>query len=78
MSEIPRQFSPPIASEKICSDRKIFFVDLKENNRGRFIKITEDVSGRRDTIMVPVEALPEFVEALSRLIEFEATLGSNS
>ena len=42
------------------------------------VKITEDVSGRRDTIMVPVEALPEFVEALSRLIEFEATLGSNS
>lgn len=73
MSEAPR-FSPPIASEKIVSDRKLFFVDLKENNRGRFIKVTEDVSGRRDTIMVPIEALPDFVDALSRLIEFEATL----
>ena len=42
----------PIASEKIVNERKIFFLDLKENQRGRFLKITEDVGGRRDTIML--------------------------
>ena len=66
--------SEPLASEKITIDRKIFFLDLKENNRGRFLKITEDVGGRRDTIMLPAEAFMDFVEALERLIEFESKL----
>jgi hypothetical protein len=61
--------SGPLYTEKVLSDRKIFFLDLKENNRGRFIKITEDVRGRRDTIIVPVEALDEFMEALSRVAD---------
>lgn len=64
----------PIASEKIVNDRKVFFLDLKENNRGRFLKITEDVGGRRDTIMLPAEAFQEFAEALNRLVEFESKL----
>ena len=68
--------SEPIASEKIVNDRKIFFLDLKENQRGRFLKITEDVGGRRDTIMLPAPAFHDFLEALKRLVEFEQTLGS--
>lgn len=70
-----RQMNDPIASEKITVDRKIFFLDLKENNRGRFLKITEDVGGRRDTIMLPAEAFKDFAEAYARLIAFERTLG---
>jgi len=66
--------TPPIATEKVMVDRKIFFLDLKENQRGRVLKITEDVGGRRDTIMLPSEAFKEFAEALQRLIEFEAKL----
>jgi hypothetical protein len=69
-----RQGSEPLASEKISIERKIFFLDLKENNRGRFLKITEDVGGRRDTIMLPAEAFTDFSEALTRLITFERTL----
>ncbi|MFT4638916.1 MAG: hypothetical protein ACI8T1_002239 [Verrucomicrobiales bacterium] len=60
---------PPLYTEKIISDRKIFFLDLKENNRGRFVKITEDVQGRRDTIILPAEALEEFLEALTRVAD---------
>lgn len=66
--------SQPIASEKICIERKIFFIDLKENARGRFFKITEDVGGRRDTIVLAAEAAGEFLEALRRLADFEAKL----
>ena len=54
----------PLHTEKIVTDRKIFFLDLKENDRGRFVKITEDVRGRRDTIMVPEEVLDDFIDAL--------------
>ncbi|HRX54538.1 MAG: RNA-binding protein [Verrucomicrobiales bacterium] len=59
----------PIHTEKIFADRKIFFLDLKENDRGRFVKITEDVRGRRDTIMLPVEVLEEFIQGLVMISE---------
>ena len=55
----------PIHTEKILADRKIFFLDLKENERGQFVKITEDVGGNRDTIMVPAEILGDFIAALT-------------
>ena len=73
MSEVPHH-SAPIASEKIVSDRKIFFLDLKENPRGRYLKITEDVGGRRDTIMLPILAAQDFIQALQSLTEFESNL----
>ena len=63
--------NPPLASEKVVIDRKIFFLDLMENNRGRFMRITEDVGGRRDRIMLPAEAFNDFADALERLIDFE-------
>jgi PurA ssDNA and RNA-binding protein len=52
-------------TEKILSDRKTFFLDLKQNSRGMVVKITEDVGGNRDTIMVPAEILGDFIAALS-------------
>jgi len=60
---------PPIHTEKVMADRKIFFMDLKENERGQFVKITEDVRGRRDTIMIPIEFLDDFLNALERIAE---------
>jgi hypothetical protein len=65
-----------LASEKIGVDRKLFYLDLKQNSRGRYLKITEDVGGRRDTIMLPVEAFQDFFQAMVRLIEFERELDS--
>ncbi len=70
----PRMPSEPIASEKVQMDRKVFFLDLKENQRGRFMKITEDVGGRRDTIMLPAAAFRDFLEAMARLVEYESKL----
>jgi hypothetical protein len=61
-----------LASEKVVSGRKVFFLDYKENSRGRVLKITEDVNGRRDTIMVPDEALDDFADALERILDTDA------
>ncbi len=66
--------SEPIATEKVTIDRKVFFLDLKENQRGRFLKITEDVGGRRDTVMLPAAAFRDFLEALARLVDYESKL----
>ena len=52
-------------TEKILADRKVFYLDLKRNARGMVAKITEDVNGHRDTIMIPAEILGDFVAALS-------------
>jgi hypothetical protein len=67
--------SDAIATEKVVVDRKLFFLDLKENDRGRFLKITEDVGGRRDTIMLPEEGFQDFLEAFERITETERGLG---
>jgi len=52
-------------TEKILVDRKTFYLDLKKNARGMVVKITEDVGGNRDTIMVPAEILGDFIAALT-------------
>ncbi len=55
-------------SDSIQVERKSFYFDLKENARGVFLRITEDVSGRRDAIVVPASGLCDFREALDRVI----------
>ena len=56
---------PPVNEDTLRSDRvqierKTFVLALKENPRGRFLRITEDVNGRRDTIIVPATGLEDF------------------
>ncbi|MEM6883709.1 MAG: PUR family DNA/RNA-binding protein [Verrucomicrobiota bacterium] len=67
-----------LRSEKIQVERKLFFLDLKENQRGKFLKITEDVGGRRDTIIIPASGLPEIAEVLQEMIEDEGIEGPDS
>ena len=58
-----------IVSDRIQIERKQFYFDLKENTRGRFLRITEDVGGRRDSIVIPSTGLKEFAEVLNRAIK---------
>ena len=57
-----------IATEKIEVEHKIFFLDLQENHRGRFFRITEDAGGRRASIIIPLEDAREFTETIKRII----------
>jgi hypothetical protein len=58
-----------LVSDRIQIERKQFYFDLKENPRGRFLRITEDVGGRRDTIIVPATGLDEFMDAIARTLK---------
>lgn len=58
-----------IFSEQVQVERKLFTFDLRENPRGRFLKITEDVGGRRDAIIIPAPGLPDIRNVLNRVIE---------
>jgi hypothetical protein len=53
--------------EKLQIERKTFVFTLKENPRGRFVRITEDVSGRRDTIIVPAPGLEDFGRVIGEM-----------
>lgn len=66
-----------LLSERIQVERKQFFFDLKENASGRFLRITEDVGGRRDTIIVPSTGLELFRETLELAIATDKKLSSN-
>ncbi len=57
-----------LAAEKLQIERKVFLLTLKENPRGRFLRITEDVGGRRDHVIVPASGLAEFRRVLDSLI----------
>ena len=57
-----------ILSERIQIERKLFLFDLKENPRGMFLRITEDVGGRRDSIIVPSTGLEEFRDMIEKAI----------
>ncbi len=58
-----------IKSEKIQIERKTFLFALKENPRGRFLRITEDVGGRRDTIIIPAPGLEDFRKLLDDMVK---------
>lgn len=65
---------PPVNEETLRSDkvqieRKTFLFALKENPRGRFLRITEDVGGRRDTIIIPAPGLEEFKRLLDEMVK---------
>jgi len=66
-----------LLSERIQIERKQFFFDLKENPRGRFLKITEEVGGRRDTIIIPSTGLDAFRDTISKAIEADKENGGN-
>jgi hypothetical protein len=58
-----------LKSDKVQIERKTFLFTLKENPRGRFLRITEDVGGRRDTIIVPATGLEDFRKLLDDMVK---------
>ncbi|XP_041086175.1 purine-rich element-binding protein gamma-like [Polyodon spathula] len=69
-----------LKSDLIERDNRKYYLDLKENQRGRFLRIRQTVSrghgtmgyygqGIDQTIVLPAQGLIEFRDALSQLIE---------
>ena len=54
---------------EIQIERKLFTFTLKENPRGRFLCITEDVGGRRDTVIIPSTGLTEFHKLIEEMVK---------
>ena|SRR5687768_1740635 len=61
-----------LRSDKVQIERKTFVFTLKENPRGRFLRITEDVNGRRDTIIIPATGLEDFKRVFDEMARASA------
>jgi hypothetical protein len=68
--QAPRPFvqEDKLKSAELTVERKQFFFSLKENPRGRFLRISEEASGRRNTIIIPATGLAEFQKMLEEML----------
>ena len=69
-----------LASKHVDIESKRFFFDIKENHKGKYLRITE-LSGGRSCIVIPLdgvnlfrERLVEIVDEASNFIDAEAEL----
>src|ERR1700736_4398061 len=58
-----------IEAREVQIERKHFHVEFRENDRGKFLRITEEAHGRRNTIIVPSTGVDEFTSAIDEVIE---------
>ena len=50
-----------ILARDLQIERKHFFIEYRENERGKFVRITEEAHGRRNSIIIPSTGLSDFV-----------------
>jgi hypothetical protein len=49
-------------------EQKTFLFELQENARGRYLRITEQNKGRRNSIVIPAPGLSEFHDLLASVL----------
>lgn len=60
-----------VQSDDDESQSKVFNLDLRENEHGKFLRITEVLQGRGRTVFLPEEAFEDGKECLNNYIAFE-------
>jgi len=57
-----------IEARELQIERKHFYVELRENERGRFLRITEEAHGRRNSIIVPSTGVDDFTATIAEVL----------
>jgi len=68
-SAVCPQMDNIIEARELQIERKHFHVEFRENERGKFLRITEEAHGRRNTVIVPSTGVDEFTAAIGEVIE---------
>ncbi len=65
----PKQFlqEDVIKTAELQVERKTFIITLRENVRGRFIRITEETTRQRNSIIIPDSGLADFSKVLGEM-----------
>lgn len=56
-----------LAVGEIKVEHKTLRVSVKENHRGRFMRITEENRGRHSSVIIPADGLDEFMGLLGQV-----------
>merc|ERR1719228_114436 len=73
------QVDQDLASKMLQIQSKRFYLDVKQNKRGKFIKVSEVCAdGRRSQIFLAMSTAGQFRDLLSSFSEFYAKLGPHS
>ncbi|KAG8278065.1 hypothetical protein J6590_028890 [Homalodisca vitripennis] len=71
-----QQGEQELATKMLQIQSKRFYLDVKQNRRGRFIKVAEiGADGRRSQIFLALSTAAEFRDHLSTFSDFYASLG---
>ncbi|XP_047328796.1 transcription factor Pur-alpha 1 [Impatiens glandulifera] len=60
-----------LLSKTLQVEHKLFYFDLKENPRGRYLKISEKTSSTRSTIIVPSNGISWFLDLFNYYVSSE-------
>jgi hypothetical protein len=60
-----------IEAKELQIERKHFHVELRQNDRGKFVRITEETHGRRNTIIVPTTGVEDLTAAIGEVLSTE-------
>jgi len=60
---------PEILTEKIVTQSKTFLVDLKQNQAGHYIKVSEWSNSKKSSIFLPAEGIDRMIEILHQFKE---------
>ena len=58
-----------LEAKEVQIERKRFHFEFSENERGKFLRITEETHGRRNTIIVPSTGLNDFTAAIEDVLD---------
>lgn len=68
-----RELTEPLHSEKVYCElergKKVFYLDLKENDRGQLIRVKEVSAHGVNFILIPAQCGQEFSQALVACLE---------
>ena len=56
-----------LISKETVIERKKFYFDLRENHRGKYLRVTEKRFNKKNRIIIPVTGLDEFAEILKEI-----------
>ena len=67
----PRPFvqEDTIKTSELQIERKFITITLKENPRGRFLRITEEAGAKRNTVIIPITGLDDFKRVINQMAE---------
>src|SRR3954466_6397021 len=57
-----------LEAKELQIERKRFHVEFRENDRGKFLRITEEAHGRRNTIIVPSTGVEDVTAAIGEVL----------